>query len=505
MPEDFAGKDLTGENFAGADLTGADLTGADLTGADLTGANLTGANLLGADLTDADLTGANLSGAGLERANLHLAVLAGANLAGANLSAADLSGANLTGANLTGANLGWADLYGPGTIAMTAANLDDIIGADFTGALNVPVTQVPPTATPVPPTATPVPPTATPEPTPTFTPNIMLRVVGVTTDWMPFASTDGWTQAVPLKESDVLKYLEVAIWEETSSVHFYAFPNDYDASYGVTGNPTDTQKVAYREQFQIKKYTDMPPIGDGTEARSTFLKNAFMDISSYLVEQYPDADHHLMYSGHGGPGGALFAAQLLNKDAYELLDVWTQSLGRPLGVIDMGGPCNKGSFADLDNFCKFTRYYVASDLPNGGFTMDDWTEEKYLETEAEVQYHNLLAANDNLEKALRGRVNLRRTRYEYSRDNIVSNRVAQANYLYSCSEFVKFSPAFISFLAETGADYYLNDDLYQFMIDNKAPSPLFSLYEAVLLYGVNNKDFFEWSTVANGMLMPSKY
>ena len=72
----------------------------------------------------------------------------------------------------------------------------------------------------------------------------MLRVVGVTTDWMPFASTDGWTQAVPLKESDVLKYLEVAIWEETSSVHLYAFPNDYDASYGLTGNPTDTQKVA---------------------------------------------------------------------------------------------------------------------------------------------------------------------------------------------------------------------------------------------------------------------
>ena len=131
--------------------------------------------------------------------------------------------------------------------------------------------------------------------------------------------------------------------------------------------------------------------------------------------------------------------------------------------------------------------------------------EKSDETNSERQYHNLLAANDNLEKALRGRVNLKRTSYEYSRDNIVSNRVVQANYLYSCSEFVKFSPAFISFLAETGADYNLNDDLYQFMIDNKAPSPLFSLYEAVLLYGVNNKDFFEWSTVANGMLMPSKY
>ena len=61
------------------------------------------------------------------------------NLDVSNLDGTDLSGANLLGADLTGANLGWADLYGPGTIAMTAANLDDIIGADFTGALNVPV------------------------------------------------------------------------------------------------------------------------------------------------------------------------------------------------------------------------------------------------------------------------------------------------------------------------------------------------------------------------------
>ena len=54
--------------------------------------------------------------------------------------------------------------------------------------------------------------------------HVMLRVVRVTPDWMPFASTDGWTQAVSVKESDVLKYYEAAIWEETPSVHLLHSP-----------------------------------------------------------------------------------------------------------------------------------------------------------------------------------------------------------------------------------------------------------------------------------------
>jgi uncharacterized protein YjbI with pentapeptide repeats len=46
------------------------------------------------------------------------------------LARADLSMANLTDANLTRASLTDAELW--------LVNLDDVIGADFTGALNVP-------------------------------------------------------------------------------------------------------------------------------------------------------------------------------------------------------------------------------------------------------------------------------------------------------------------------------------------------------------------------------
>ena len=67
------------------------------------------------DLSGADLYGVDLSGA-------HLA---DTDLSGARLYLAHLDLANLSGANLTGADLNWAIL-------------DDVTGADFTGALNVP-------------------------------------------------------------------------------------------------------------------------------------------------------------------------------------------------------------------------------------------------------------------------------------------------------------------------------------------------------------------------------
>ncbi len=332
--------------------------------------------------------------------------------------------------------------------------------------------------------------------------NVMLRVVRVTPEWMPYASTGGWTQAVSVKESDVLKFYEAAIWEETSSVHLYAFSNSYDAGYGNQAGVTvtDEQKIAHREQFLIRKYTDMPAAR--TEERSVFLKSAFVDMASYLVNQHPDSEHHLMYSGHGGPGGKLFAAQLYENHANEFLKSWTQTLGRPLGVIDMGGPCTKGSFSDLDNFSDYATYYVASDLPNGGYTEDQWTYQKHLETDPETQYHNLFSANESLEDALKGRIDLKRKRYEYSRNNMITNEVAQANYLYSCAAFRTFSPDFKTFLGSGHTRYSIHDDLYQYMIDNGAPSTLIAQFTSVIVHKADNKDFFAWGKVRNGISMP---
>ena len=62
--------------------------------------------------------------------NLRMADLTGAKLSRVDLSGTQLYMANLSGADLSGANLTEADFFG--------ANLDGVIGADLSGALNVP-------------------------------------------------------------------------------------------------------------------------------------------------------------------------------------------------------------------------------------------------------------------------------------------------------------------------------------------------------------------------------
>ena len=326
--------------------------------------------------------------------------------------------------------------------------------------------------------------------------NVILRVVRATPEWASFA-LEGWSGAALHKKSEVLEFYEAAIWEEVSAVHFYRFPNNYLANSGGS----DEERIAYREQFLIRKYVDMPDAYN--EERSAFLKAAFTDIVSHLVSQHPSSDHHLMYSGHGGPGGRLFAALMYPDHANEFLNFWSTSLGRKLGVIDMGGPCNKGGFSDLENFCESTRYYIASDMSNGGYVADDENVGKYFETYPETQYHRLFRNGESLKDALRGRIDLRRKQYEYSRNNMITNQVQQANYLYSCAAFQEFSPAFKSFLGSAGVRYrYNSDDLYKYMIDNGAAAALVEQFNKVIVHRADNRDFFEWSEVRNGMLIP---
>ena len=70
----------------------------------------------------------------------------------------------------------------------------------------------------------------------------------------------------------------------------------------------------------------------GPSGRSRFIRLAFAGFTSCLVSRAPDSDRHLMYNGHGGPDMLLFAGQLPNQDANDMLAHWTRSFDRPLGV-----------------------------------------------------------------------------------------------------------------------------------------------------------------------------
>ena len=330
-------------------------------------------------------------------------------------------------------------------------------------------------------------------------PHIMLRVVLVTEDWTPFAGRGGWMSAVLQRESASLRFYEAAIWEEIDAVHLYAFTNDFDPYFGSGDSATPEEIIANREKYAIKRIAGLPE--RDTEERSAFLREVFEEFASILVRRHPDAQHHLMFSGHGGPSGDLFSSQLANADADSFLGTWTRLLGKKLGVIDMGGPCNKGSYVDLDNFCKHARYYVASDLPNGGFVMDEWDVDKYNETDAETQYHHILAESATLEDALKARIGLRRTLYEYSRNNQTENKVQQSNYVYSCPAFADFRQAFETFVKETDVAYP-QWDLYDTLVTYDAPPALLEKFDKVIVHSVDNRDFFEWTFRANGIISP---
>ena len=327
--------------------------------------------------------------------------------------------------------------------------------------------------------------------------NVIVRVVVVDPGWHGFDVRGGWPAAVPVKESESLKYFEVAVWEERNAIHFYEFDNNLDP-FGWN-SPVETV-TANRENYVVQRNVGLPE--PWSPERSAFIRQAFASFTTELASRYPESAHHLVYQGHGSPGGALFQGQLSYEDASAMLANWTSELGHKLGVIDMGGPCNKGSFTDLENFCSYSQYYIASDLPNGGYMLDDWTVEKNASTNPDIQYHRLFSDSSNLRDALLGRIGLLQRRYGHARQNMIDFKIEQANYLYSCQEFSDFSVAFRTFLRTTNAGYDLSDDLYMFMIRYNARPELLQAFKSVIVHQSDNREFFDWEEEANGMLMP---
>ncbi len=371
--------------------------------------------------------------------------------------------------------------------------LEDVTVGDLVESVTPPVN--PPVTPPVTP----------PEPEETsvknYDKNIVLRGVRVTTEWMPYSSTDGWTRAVPkgYKESESLKYYEFAIWEETKSIHLYAFDNDFDAGYGRTHTPE--QSIAYREGYSVMKFDGLPPESDW-KARSTFLRNSLTEFANYIVALHPSAGHHLMYSGHGAPGGGLIELQIQPDDAGAFLESWSNMLGRNLGVVDMGGPCNKAGYEDVRSFCRYADYYVASDLPNGGYSFDPDVSfnDIWQDVSQEIQYHNHFKNSETLRDVLKGSLDTRYKAYEYAKKNMAENKVEQASYLFDCKAVPSFTTAFEKFV-EGKTDYTISTDMLSYLKSHNAPQEVIDAYHNVIDYKIDNRSFFPWEVEANGMLM----
>jgi hypothetical protein len=393
---------------------------------------------------------------------------------------------------------------------------------------------------------------------------VMVRGTYVTPDWVKFDSgMTAWDRAVTIKHSDRATYFEVTIWEEIGAVHFYEFPNDYvdNMGGGIQGrekyylvpnypscylplstspywdtNPKISDATVnqckaelakdltdYRENFAVLKVADMPA-KSALADRSIFLKQAIIQFLKIIVPRFPNSEYSLTYSGHGGPGGALFEGMLSPQNSYDLLKTWRYLIGKNLAFIDMGGPCNKAGFSDLSTFCPFANYYIASDLVNGGYSHDDepsdvfsiesheWWE-KILSTDTDKQWHNLFSTSDSLLEAMKKRIDLKRQSYLYALNDMTASKTEQANYLFSCAAFNLFSPQYLQAVNEVAGSFYgtlsnstLGDNGHYDLMESVEATGNGSLIEAlnqVKAYQADNRDFFEWEEKRNGISTPN--
>ena len=83
---------------------------------------------------------------------------------------------------------------------------------------------------------------------------------------------------------------------------------------------------------------------------------------------------------------------------------------------------------------------------------------------------------------------------------MIENKVEQGNYLYSCSSYASFEIAFVGFVSGK-SDYWLGDDLLNYLELNNAPEEIVDKFESLIIHSADNRDFFEWEVVSNGLLM----
>jgi hypothetical protein len=320
--------------------------------------------------------------------------------------------------------------------------------------------------------------------------HIILNACYVTAEWMKFTDNHGggWLAAIDPKELHGVKFYEAAIWEDTMSIHLYAFPNDY-LQKELELLQTDAL-VPYRESFLVQKFENMP---ENRYGRGDFVLHAFTEFAKTLVKRHPHASHNLMYNGHGGPN-EFFDMHLSPAQATALLSNWHSALGRKLGFVDMGGPCNKGNFHDLEAIHEHANYYIASDLAIGGH-LDDFKD--FESTEILFQYPRILASHKNLKDALIERVNVRGARLQAGKKAIIADQAMQSMYLYSCSEFAKHKKKISKFMESLGENSGWYDIKHE--LKKAGRKDLLDALNSIIIHGVDTKGFFPWPEEWNGL------
>ena len=61
------------------------------------------------------------------------------------------------------------------------------------------------------------------------------------------------------------------------------------------------------------------------------------------------------------------------------------------------------------------------------------------------------------------------------------------------------------FVEQSGGTYGYGVDLLQYLTDNDAPESLLEMFDQTIIHQADNRDFFAWEEVANGIMLCCGY
>lgn len=324
-------------------------------------------------------------------------------------------------------------------------------------------------------------------------------VLRVVTAWVPFDSLS-WEQSAHIKTTNNFQWFEATIYPSApSAVHLYKFDNTFDPDKVFHLSRQDW--VNYRESYRLMK-VDIPE-GLGAEEKSHLLREAFQQFFATMVKDTPSQHYGIRYSGHGSGSGGLFENQINPTDAQWLFEYVTSLIGKKIDFLDLGGNCSEGNTAVVSNFYPYFDYILASDLLIGGFNFDDWTIEKYNQTDPDYQYPLILTPDKTIRDSLSQLLDLFRLRWEYSRNNMIAGQEKQSLSLYKADAFetlaYSLGQELMAHPVNLGNYHY---DLYTY-IKSLGRSDMESQFLSFRTEYRSNKDFFPWDVDTNGLSIVS--
>jgi hypothetical protein len=318
---------------------------------------------------------------------------------------------------------------------------------------------------------------------------VMMRVV---TAWDDFTA-NSWERAFPTKATDIFQLYEATIWPD--AVSLYRFDASFDPHQSF--HLTPEQWAVYRESYRLMKF-DIPAEVD-TLQKSQLITNAFIQFFARVFNDTPAEHYSLMYSGHGSGNGGLFENHINPSDARLLFEYIIGLIGKKMDFLDLHTNCSEGNILVVKNFERFFDYIMASDLSVGGYTMDEWSIEKFNETNPEFNYPLLLKPDNSIEQVLLQILDLRRHEWEYSINNMVANQVKQSVSLYKTDAFPALTrsvwPELEANPIQDFSQYQY--DLYTYIASLGKPG-LIDKFTSFRVEYLSNKNFFNWDIDTNG-------